>query len=90
MLCAHTRQAWLPCAHSDCPQGTEAPSITKIIGSPGARRAVTFAAVPRAGRSAAPAWLWEPARTEFFIEVTLAGGRVPTGPEVLRAALGLG
>jgi hypothetical protein len=92
MLCAHTRQAWLPCAHSDCPQGSAEPVIERVVGRPGARRAVAFVATPmrapndRRGQS----WVWVPMRTAFFIEAVLAGGRMPTPEEMLRAALGLG
>lgn len=88
----------MPCAHSDCAQGSAEPTITKIVGRPGARRAVTFAAVPLPPRKVRVSekayvtvrpWTWSPVKTEFLMEVTLGGGRVPGPDEVLRAALGL-
>ncbi len=88
MLCGHTRQAWLPCAHSDCPQGSSAPTITRILGRAGARREVTFTASPT-GPMGRPRWTWVATEISFFLEVHLGGGRVPAADELVRAALGI-
>lgn len=87
MLCKHDRQNFLPCAHSDCPQGTDKPAITLVVGLPGDRRAVTFAAAPLSPTR----WVWIQGKVEPFMEVALRGGAPANTPErFLRTALGLG